>query len=833
METVFVIIVGLLIVLAISDLIVGVSNDAVNFLNSAVGSKAAPFRIILIVAALGVLFGATFSSGMMEVARKGIFYPGQFQFKEIMIIFLAVMLTDVILLDLFNTFGLPTSTTVSIVFELLGAAVGIAIIKITQNGENFSEIANYINSGKALAIISGILLSVVVAFSVGALVMWLSRLMFSFNYNNSIKYFGGIFGGLAITAITYFILIKGLKGSVYADQIVSSLPLHDWTDFLAKQNSFDGFKAIIKSLGTFDKGTELGDWAITLKGFEKDNFEVGISQFKEWASQKYTQGLSIPMSLTLFVKYYTLQILLISFVACSAIIQLLHGLFRINILKIIVIIGTFALAMAFAGNDLVNFIGVPLAGIESYKDFVANGSGNASDHLMTALSGKVKTPILYLLIAGMIMVITLWLSKKAKSVVKTTLKLSDQDVVNERFESSGIARALVRLSVSTGKTFGSILPKPVKEGINKRFDPTYFTKEVKPSTGVSFDLVRASVNLVVASVLIALGTSLKLPLSTTYVTFMVAMGTSLADGAWDRESAVYRITGVITVVGGWFFTALSAFTVAFIIALLLSKTWIFGIVIMGILALFVIYRTHIIHKKREQQEEDDLKNFSVKSDVSTIYSNCSNNVVNVLVSSADSYNDIIDGLIHEKRKKLKNAYKTINKLNEVTKEYKKGVPSVFKELSDDTFELGHHYSEVIDFIREAMHNMNYIVTPCFKHVDNNHKPLSVQQSESLKTLAPIVSSYINSLVNQISDANFKKSDKTIEECMDIADKVVKIRKKQLKLIKKEPGSTRTNMLFLDMLNETKNLLMNLNNMYKAFRDFSEHNEKNGMKSVLS
>ena len=756
METVFVIIVGLLIVLAISDLIVGVSNDAVNFLNSAVGSKAAPLRVILIVAALGVLFGATFSSGMMEVARKGIFYPGQFHFKEIMIIFLAVMLTDVILLDLFNTFGLPTSTTVSIVFELLGAAVGIAIIKITQNGESFGEMVNYINSGKALAIISGILLSVVVAFSVGALVMWLSRLMFSFNYSSSIKYFGGIFGGLAITAITYFILIKGLKGSVYADH---------------------------------------------------------------------------PM--TLYVKNNTIQILLVSFVAFSAIIQLLHALFKINILKIIVIIGTFALAMAFAGNDLVNFIGVPLAGIASYKDYIANGVEiGAANYPMGALAKKVETPTMFLLIAGMVMVITLWLSKKAKSVVKTTLNLSDQDAVNERFESSGIARSLVRFFVSTNKSIKYVVPSKVQKSIENRLDPTYFTKEVKPKSGISFDLVRASVNLVVASILISIGTSLKLPLSTTYVTFMVAMGTSLADGAWDRESAVYRITGVVTVVGGWFFTAFSAFTVAFIVAIILIKTWIIGIAAMGLLALFVIYRTHVLHKKREQKKEDDLKSITVKSDINTIYSTCSNNVVKILVATNESFENIIEGIIHEKRKKLKNASKTVKHLNEISKEYKKSVPDVFKDLSDDSFELGHHYSEVIDFVREAMHNMSFIASPCFKHVDNNHKPLTELQAEALKGLSPIILIYIDSIIKHISGASYKHSEKTVEECMQINDKIVNLRKKHLKQIKKEPGSTRTNILYLDLLNETKNLMLNLNNMYKAFRDFSEHNDKSGMKSVL-
>jgi phosphate/sulfate permease len=829
MEITFKIIVGILVLLAISDLIVGVSNDAVNFLNSAIGSKAAPLKLILLIAALGVLFGATFSSGMMEVARKGIFYPGEYHFKEIMIIFLAVMFTDIILLDLFNTFALPTSTTVSIVFELLGAAVGVAIIKITANNENISELSKYINSGNALAIISGILVSVVVAFSVGAAVMWISRLLFSFDYTKSIKYFGGIFGGLAITAITYFILIKGLKGSVYADKIVSSLSLSDWTHFLAKQN-FDGFKTLIKSLNLFDKGSELANWGVALKEYNHENFKVGLAQFQAWSSNNFGEGISIPLTFSHYVKYYTLQILGISFVSCAVLIQLLNLLFRINILKIIVIIGTFALAMAFAGNDLVNFIGVPLAGIESYKEFAAHGI-NPNDFPMGALAGPVQTNIMYLLIAALVMIITLWLSKKAKSVVKTTLNLSDQDAVNERFESSVLARSLVRFFVNINKTISYVVPGSMQTAIAKRFDPTHFTTKVKPKTGVSFDLIRASVNLVVAAILIALGTSLKLPLSTTYVTFMVAMGTSLADGAWDRESAVYRITGVVTVIGGWFFTAISAFSIALIISLIIAKIWVFGIVIMGIVALFIIYRTHILHKKRSDKEQKIEKD-SVKNESYSIYEHCSTNITSLLIATTKSYKDTIDGLLSEKRKKLKNALSSSKQLNDEAKNNKKRVAGIFKELNEDAFELGHYYSEVVDYAREAMHSLNFIVQPVFKHIDNNHKPLTSSQAEAIKSLVPDVTSYLELIIKHITESDFKVADKTIHECMLITEKILKIRKKQLKHIKVEPGSTRTNILFLDLLNETKNLLLNFNNMYKAFRDFSEQNNKSGIKTIL-
>lgn len=828
MEYLFIFIVGLLFILAISDLIVGVSNDAVNFLNSAIGSKAAPLRVILIVAALGVLAGATFSNGMMEVARKGIFVPEAFTFKEIMIIFLAVMLTDVILLDLFNTFGLPTSTTVSIVFELLGAAVGIVLVKYL--GQRFDPDVAYINSGKALTIIFGILLSVVVAFSVGAIIQWISRLLFTFNFESNTKYFGGIFGGIAVTTITYFILIKGLKGSVYADQIVGTLSLKDWADFLADQG-YNGFKALVKSLGSVDVPADISDWASQLKGLKRDNYQLGVQKFVDWTAQQNATTIQIPLSLTTYVKYHTLTIILISFGAFSLLLQALYSFFKINILKFVVIIGTFALAMAFASNDLVNFIGVPLAGLRSVEIHNAAG-GSTPDMLMGALSGKVETKSIFLLIAGLIMVITLWLSKKSRSVVKTTLNLSDQDEVNERFESNGFARALVRVSVRIGSGVGLVVPQALKNQVKKRFEYTHVKKPDKKE-GVSFDLIRASVNLVVASILIAIGTSLKLPLSTTYVTFMVAMGTSLADGAWDRESAVYRITGVITVIGGWFFTAISAFTCAFLVAILIYATWWVGVFVLALLALFIVYRTQILHKKRTAEENQSEKADSViLKDSASIYENCTNNVVEMLLATGGTINDTVDYLGREKRKGLKETYKRVSKLDMQSKKLRKKIPEVFKDLSEESFEIGQDYVEIIDFMREAMHSLFYITSPAFKHIDNNHKPITTYQQESLQELATIIANYLEQLVESISKSDFSKSAEIIEKALEISELTIKIRKKQLKLIKKEPGSARTNLLFLDILNESKNLVLNLNNMYKSFRDFNEHYKASGLKQII-
>lgn len=748
MEKVFLLIVVVLFILAISDLIVGVSNDAVNFLNSAIGAKVAPLRVILIVAAAGILFGATFSSGMMEVARKGIFFPGSFSFYNIMIIFLAVMLTDVILLDLFNTFGLPTSTTVSIVFELLGAAVGMSILVITQKGEEFAEMSNYINSGKALTIIFGILLSVVVAFTVGALVQYLSRLLFTFNYNKTIKYFGALWGGMAITSITYFILIKGAKGASFM------------TD-----------------------------------------------EYLSW------------------IKSNTFLILGASLVLWTIVLHLLFLAFRFNILKFVVFAGTFALAMAFAGNDLVNFIGVPLAGFESFKNFTEAGSSDPNGFLMSSLAGKVKTPTLYLLIAGLIMVITLWLSRKAKSVVKTTLNLSDQDQVDERFESSILARSIVRQAVGVNKAVQKVFPKSFLKRIEKRFDPAPFKKELKKNPGISFDLIRASVNLVVASILIAFATSLKLPLSTTYVTFMVAMGTSLADGAWGRESAVYRITGVVTVVGGWFFTALSAFTVSLLVALVLKWTHLYGLFALIPLVIFLIIRTHAIHTKKSKKEAQEIEKRSISSlDGSSVYETCSENVSNMLMATAKILEQSVDFLVREKRKKLKSEVKTVKQLNKDAKSLKKEIPKTLLKLTEESFESSHNYIEIIDYLREMMHSLSFIVNPCFEHVDNNHTPLSEFQEKNLKDLAKNIKSYISEVVAAISGSDYSSSEKLINIALELNEKITVVRKKQLKIIKSEPGSTRTNMLFMDILNETKNSLLFINNIYKSFRDFAKNNQ---------
>lgn len=747
METIYLILVIVLVGLAISDLIVGVSNDAVNFLNSAIGSKVAPLRIIMIIAAIGILVGATFSGGMMEVARKGIFHPQHFYFSEIMIIFLAVMITDVILLDTFNTFGMPTSTTVSIVFELLGAAVAISVIKIYSD-PNALGINEYINSGKALAIISGILLSVVISFSVGAMVQYIARLLFSFNYKRNLKYFGAIWGAIAITSITYFILIKGAKGASF------------------------------------------------MSGETKD-----------------------------FIAQNSMAIMGISLVAWSILLQLLTWLTRLNILKFVVLVGTFALAMAFAGNDLVNFIGVPLAGYESFTMFMANPGADPDIFLMDGLIGKVKTPTLFLLIAGLIMVITLWFSKKARSVTKTEINLARQDVGYERFGSSGIARSLVRGMNAISQGLWQNVPSGIQNKVKKQFDQTEYKKQQKAlgKEAPYFDLIRASVNLLVASILIAFATSLQLPLSTTYVTFMVAMGTSLSDRAWGRDSAVYRVTGVFSVIAGWFFTAFSAFTVAFLVAAIIKFGGFIAVVVLIGLAVFFIYRTHIIHKNRSKEtEEEDAEETEEPISGNKIVVKCSNSVIQILSAINKIFNSSIVGLSNEDLKGLKKINKDVEKLNKKVKKLKNNIRDTIFNLEESSVDTGHYYVQVLDYLREMVHSITFISKPILDHVDNNHKALLDIQINELSDITHKASEFFGIINDIILKHDFAVINQASESPAKIIKAIEAARKKQVKRIKANEVGTRNSLLYFNLLSESKNLVLQSVNVLKAQRDFADY-----------
>lgn len=745
MDSIYLFIVVVLFILAFSDLVVGVANDAVNFLNSAIGSRSAPKYIILIIASIGVFVGSVMSGGMMEVARKGIFHPDQFFFSEIMLIFLAVMITDVLLLNAFNALGLPTSTTVSLVFELMGAAVAISIAKIVQNGETLIELNKYINSSKSLAIISSILVSVFVGFIFGAIVQYIARLLFSFNFTKNIKYFGAIWGALSISLISYFIILKGIDGA----------------SFISKDTM---------------------QWI-------KDN---------------------------------TSMLILAGIIIFSVVFQLLYWIFKINILKIVVLYGTFALAVAFAGNDLVNFIGVPLAGFKSYELYIATPGATADTFLMTALSGKVNTESYMLLISGIIMILTLWFSKKAKAVIRTEVDLGRQGAGDERFAPSQISRQIVRSTMYANDAVNSILPKSVLKFIEKRFKQKPSNTLSISKDAPSFDLVRASVNLMVASSLIAFGTSLKLPLSTTYITFMVAMGTSLTDKAWGRESAVYRISGVFTVIAGWFFTALIAFLASLSIAFAIYYGGFVAIIIVLLLALYLSYKTHMVYKKREKNIAETSNSQYAYDNMNTneIYEKCHKNSTSVLIQVPVLYNTVINSIINEQLKVLKVSNKEIDDLNIKSKTLKNNLPSLIEQLNEDFIEAGQYYVQMLDYLREVSHCMSYISNPAFEHINNNHKGMINSQKEDLLLLDKEIQTFFADILLHIENKNFNQTEKIILEQHTIINLIEHLRKKQVKRIKNNETGTKNSILYFNILNETKNLMLYTINFYKAERDLT-------------
>jgi len=747
MEAYYILIVAVLFLLAISDLIVGVSNDAVNFLNSAIGSKAAPFKIILAIAAVGVLVGAVFSNGMMEVARKGIFNPEFFAFQEIMIIFLAVMLTDILLLDFFNTIGLPTSTTVSIVFEILGSAVAVSLYKVSRSVDALHEVSDYINVESSVMIIVGIFLSVVIAFTVGMIIQWIVRLAFSFNLKKTFKYWNGVWGGFAITAILYFLLIKGAKGST----LISA-------DMLA------------------------------------------------------------------LIKEHTIRAMLISFAGFTLLFQLLTLFTRVNVMKITVLVGTFALAMAFAGNDLVNFIGVPLAGYESFKAFMASGAGDPSGFMMTALQEKVNTPVYFLVAAGMIMVLTLRFSKKAKSVTATTIDLSRQGEGSERFASSSLARFLVRRAVETSNGISKIAPPAVNRFVQDRFDSEKYNREQDDK--VAFDLVRASVNLVVASILIAIGTSLKLPLSTTYVTFMVAMGTSLADGAWGRESAVYRITGVLTVIGGWFFTAFSAFLAAFLIASLIFFGKLPVILVLILLSIFILLRTHAFHKRKaEKLERIDSEKITASYQV---LKSCDDEVKSSILKVSKVFYLTFNNLLKENHKELKKLRKEAKRMGKEVNEIRENIPETLRKFEESELESGHHYVQVVAYMKEMSNSLMHIVQPAFNHLDNNH-PLDKEQIEVLMDFNEKSGEFFNFLINILKTRNFNDIPELVKRRDEMIDLANSILLNRIKILKKTQKGVKISVTYMEMLSETKNLFLGVVHLVKADSLLHQTMEQNGVR----
>ena len=660
METFYLFLIIFLFVLAVFDLSVGVSNDAVNFMNSAIGSKAASFKVIMVIAAIGIFVGASLSNGMMDIARHGIYQPQHFYFSEIMCILLAVMLTDVVLLDIFNSLGMPTSTTVSLVFELLGGTVAISLIKIA-NSNGALQLGDLLNTDKAFTVILAIFLSVAIAFFFGAIVQYISRLIFTFNYKKHMNYFIGLFGGLAATSILYFMLIKGLKESSFMEGDLKTM-IYSNTDTIV--------------------------WGALI--------------------------------------FFTL------------LMQVLHWL-KVNVFKVVILLGTFALALAFAGNDLVNFIGVPLAGYSSYMDLMAQGGTTTTDtFLMESLLEPAKTPWYFLVGSGLVMVIALATSKKAQAVIKTSVDLARQSDGNENFGTSPVARVLVRTCNNASNTILSVVPLRVKDWIDSRFNNNEIILEDK----ASFDLVRASVNVVLSGLLIALGTSLKLPLSTTYVAFMVAMGSSLADRAWGRESAVYRITGVLSVIGGWFITAGAAFTICFLVALLIHVGGIAAMAAMVGLAIYMLIRNQILYKKKMKkeamQEEVDstiskLRETKDKREALSLFREHSRDeLCDVLNFASDTFNRSVHGFMDENLRELRKVMSAIEEKKSYLKQVKRvGTLGVTQLEHDIAIDKGLYYYQGNDFASEIVFSIRRLTEPGKEHVDNHFSPLCEVQKLSL------------------------------------------------------------------------------------------------------
>ena len=740
--------VGALAILAITDLVVGVSNDAVNFLNSAIGSKAISFKTIMIVASLGIAFGAISSSGMMEVARKGIFNPTEFVFAEIMIIFMAVMITDILLLDFFNTLGMPTSTTVSIVFELLGAAVAISLVKIIAVDGTFSDLGGYINTEKATEIIFGILLSVFIAFTIGALVQYVTRVLISFKFKEQPKWVEAIFGGVATTAIVYFILVKGLKSAAIFDE-----------------------------------------------------------------------------SIIAFVYESTELFLLGNLVFWTLVSWVFSGLMGWSVYRIIIILGTFALAMAFAGNDLVNFIGVPIAALQSFQDWQGSGIP-ATEFNMKGLTAAVQTPTLLLLASGAVMVLTLWFSSKAKSVVKTSVDLARQDEGEERFQPNYLSRQIVKFSVTAFENISAIIPPSIQKRLDKQFETPYtYVPKSKVQDMPAFDMVRAAVNLMVASVLISIATSMKLPLSTTYVTFMVTMGTSLADRAWGAESAVYRVAGVLNVIGGWFFTAISAFTAAAIIAYILHLGGFVSVIILLVFAGALLLRNYMAHNKKTQviKAEDSLRR-AESSSIQGVIEESADNIGNMIKRTSKIYTGAINGLARHDLEALKKNNKGVTKISRELEDLQNNIFYFIKNLDDSSVGgASNFYITLLDHLQDLDQSLELISKTGFTHVNNNHKKLKYNQIKELKDLDIHMAKLFDDTIDIFKNRFFERIPAVLSTKNDYTDLVNKKIEKQVARTRTEESSPKNTRLYFTLLTESRDMIkatMDLLELYYLEHDSS-------------
>ena len=740
MDNIYLFMMIALTILAVLDIVVGVSNDAINFLNSAIGSKVISLRTIMIVASVGIFIGAVFSSGMMEVARKGIFNPREFYFDEIMVIFMAVIITDILLLDFFNTLGLPTSTTVSIVFNLLGASVIMSIFKIIESeSQTLADISTYINTEKAITIISGILLSVLIAFSVGAFVQWISRLIFTFQFEKKIKNFGALFGGIALTSITYFIFIKGLKGTPY---------------------------------------------------------------YKDMAG---------------FLKNNELILVLVSFLIFTVFSYIFQKVSQKSILIIIILVGTFGLALAFAGNDLVNFIGVSMAAYHSYEAWSVSGI-DPSLFSMESLDKKVPAEPILLFIAGGIMVVTLWFSKKAKTVAETEIGLSRQHDTHEKFKPNLFSRSIVNISFKLSSGLNSILPTSVGKSIEKSFDRNneFMINKDQSIDAPAFDMIRASVNLMVAGVLISIATAMKLPLSTTYVTFMVAMGTSLADRAWGRESAVYRVAGVVNVIGGWFLTALGAFIASGVVVFLINWDKETMVPVLLLLTLLLLLRNFLQHKKKESQLSHKELKMTESVTVQGIISESAANISNVLSRTTKIYGRILKGLSSQDLNILKKSKKGVTKLDNDIEELRDNIFFLIKSLDETSVRGSSFYIAILAYLTDIAESLKFISKKSYKHINNQHQKLKFNQLRDLME----IDNRLNLMYNEIIDVfNSKKFDR-ISIIMAQKEEVIGLISEkidaQIERTRSEESSPKNTTLYFNIILETKDLVKNTMSLMEEY-----------------
>ena len=749
MSSIYLCIVVFLLCLAIFDLFVGVSNDAVNFLQSAVGAKVAKYRTVMIIASCGVVLGAVMSTGMMDVARHVIMTPSHFSFEEVMVIFLAVMVTDVIILDIFNTLGMPTSTTVSLVFELLGGTFILAIIKVL--GDSSLDYGMLLNSDKALQVIIAIFVSVALSFVFGVIVMWLSRLVFTFNYKKHSRYSIAIFGGIAFTALAYFIFMKGMGKSPY-----------------------------------------------------------------------------LPENVREYIDSNTSMLLIYTFIGSTILMEVLH-LMKINIFKFVVLMGTFALAMAFAGNDLVNFIGVPLAGLDSYNDYMANANGAAPDaFMMTSLMESAKTPAIYLLLAGVVMIIAMTTSKKAQNVIKTSVDLSRQDEGDEMFGSSRAARSIVRFSQDTSAFIINAMPTGLRNWLGTRFNTNEMVLE---DDKAAFDVVRAAVNLVIASMLITIGTNYKLPLSTTYVTFMVAMGTSLADRAWSRESAVFRVTGVLSVIGGWFITAGVAFIACALVALFMYYGGIIVQTAFMALVIYLLIRSSRQYKKKQAENDEEQDSFRLMMrtrDPELVWELLKKHVSNTQAKinryALEQYNTIIDGFKNEKVRELRKSDKALKAELEALKKYRRQeMLALKKSPTEIAVERNTWFHIGANSDQQFIYTLRRMLTPIKEHVDNNFNPFPDDYAEEFEPIRQKINDLMLLTCEQIETGRYENYRDVLSDADACKDELSVIRQRHINRMQQahDNKNLQVAMVYLNVLQESQQFLSVMRHQLRAAKRFTE------------